>query len=522
MRKRSGQDEHAAVGAGHGEAATDADALVKVLAALDGCATVEDATSRVLEVVRDAFGWEYGSYWQVQGSGNDRALRFVVESGSAGEEFRAVTLAASFTEGVGLSGRAWQRRDVFFVADLGEMTDCVRAPVAQRVGVKSGVCFPIVVRGEVLGTMDFFATRVLTLSDARLQTLRTVATMVSQAADRIAAAVEVANDAADAAAVIGVLSQLMDARTVTQAAGSALQAVRDAFGWAYGSYWRVHDDQALHFELESGSAGPEFREVTLKASFREGVGLSGRAWRNRDLFFVADLGDMTDCVRAPVAQRVGVKSGVCFPIIVSGRVIGTMDFFATETLSPSPGRLETLRQVGRLVSQAFERLFEAEQSAQAAQALITSIGDISETASAAAAAAQQAVDQTRAAQDSVEALGSSSSEIGQVVKTISTIAQQTNLLALNATIEAARAGELGKGFAVVAGEVKELARETGGATEDVGRRILAIQEGAGSAISSIGDIATAVEHVNALHERISRIIAEQAEVTRAFQERAAR
>ena len=61
---------------------------------------------------------------------------------------------------------------------------------------------------------------------------------------------------------------------------------------------------------------------------------------------------MTDCVRAPVAQRVGVKSGVCFPIIVGGEVVGTMDFFATETLTRAAQRLDALRNVGRLVSQA--------------------------------------------------------------------------------------------------------------------------------------------------------------------------
>ena len=72
-------------------------------------------------------------------------------------------------------------------------------------------------------------------------------------------------------------------------------------------------------------------------------------------------------------------------------------------------------------------------------------------------------------------LGESSAEIGNVIKVITSIAQQTNLLALNATIEAARAGEAGKGFAVVANEVKELAKQTAKATEDISRKIEAIQ-----------------------------------------------
>ncbi len=104
----------------------------------------------------------------------------------------------------------------------------------------------------------------------------------------------------------------------------------------------------LRFELESDSAGEEFRQVTLAASFAEGVGLSGRAWRARDLVFVPNLADLTDCVRAPAAGRAGVKSGICFPIIISGRVVGTMDFFTTETITLSESRMSALRNLRAL------------------------------------------------------------------------------------------------------------------------------------------------------------------------------
>ena len=88
----------------------------------------------------------------------------------------------------------------------------------------------------------------------------------------------------------------------------------------------------------------------------------------------------------------------------------------------------------------------------------------------------------------VAKLGESSAEIGNVVKVITSIAEQTNLLALNATIEAARAGEAGKGFAVVANEVKELAQETAKATEDIARRVLAIQGDTTAAVAAIEEI----------------------------------
>src|SRR5690606_9471492 len=144
--------------------------------------------------------------------------------------------------------------------------------------------------------------------------------------------------------------------------------VREQFGWAYGSYWRIDDSAGvLRFAQESGDAGAEFRRVTLAASFSEGVGLSGRAWRARSLVFVDDLGDLPDCVRAPAAQRAGVRSGVCFPLLEGGVVTGTMDFFATERLELSGQRLDTLRTIGVLVSQAIERVAAAERQAEDAK-----------------------------------------------------------------------------------------------------------------------------------------------------------
>src|SRR5215218_9284441 len=82
---------------------------------------------------------------------------------------------------------------------------------------------------------------------------------------------------ADVAAVTAVVRSLADARTVGEAIGAALDAVRTQFGWAYGSYWHLDGpSRALRFVQESGAAGEEFRRVTLTASFSEGVGLSGR------------------------------------------------------------------------------------------------------------------------------------------------------------------------------------------------------------------------------------------------------
>jgi methyl-accepting chemotaxis protein len=113
----------------------------------------------------------------------------------------------------------------------------------------------------------------------------------------------------------------------------------------------------------------------------------------------------------------------------------------------------------------------------------------------------------------VAKLGESSTEIGQVIKVITSIAQQTNLLALNATIEAARAGEAGKGFAVVANEVKELAKETAKATEDISRKIEAIQTDTKGAVQAIAQISGIINQINDISNTIASAVEEQTAVT---------
>lgn len=113
----------------------------------------------------------------------------------------------------------------------------------------------------------------------------------------------------------------------------------------------------------------------------------------------------------------------------------------------------------------------------------------------------------------IDQLGESSLAIGNIIKVITSIAQQTNLLALNATIEAARAGEAGKGFAVVANEVKELAKQTATATEDISRKIEAIQNDSQIAVTSIGSVTEAIEQLNSIAGNIASAMEEQSATT---------
>ncbi|TFV53773.1 methyl-accepting chemotaxis protein [Blastococcus sp. TF02A_35] len=143
----------------------------------------------------------------------------------------------------------------------------------------------------------------------------------------------------------------------------------------------------------------------------------------------------------------------------------------------------------------------------------SAIREISQNASEASRVASQAVDVAEDTTRTVGKLGDSSAEIATVIKLINGIAEQTNLLALNATIEAARAGEAGKGFAVVASEVKELAQETARATEDISKRVEAIQADTAGAVDAISQISTVIGEINDFQATIAAAVEEQTATT---------
>jgi methyl-accepting chemotaxis protein len=142
-----------------------------------------------------------------------------------------------------------------------------------------------------------------------------------------------------------------------------------------------------------------------------------------------------------------------------------------------------------------------------------SIREIAKSANESAKVAKAAVGVAESTNSTIAKLGESSVEIGKVIKVITSIAQQTNLLALNATIEAARAGEAGKGFAVVANEVKELAKETAKATEEIGQKIDAIQTDTKGAVQAIGEISAIINQINDISNNIASAVEEQTVTT---------
>jgi methyl-accepting chemotaxis protein len=245
------------------------------------------------------------------------------------------------------------------------------------------------------------------------------------------------------------------------------------------------------------------------ASILEGVG-EGDLTRQLEVHSRDEMGRMAEATNQAVdSMRRSVRS-----MSNSSRQLSTTSEDLEKVSRDMQGNADQTAAQASAASAAAEQVSTNVQSvATGVSEMEASIREIARNAHDAARVATTAVRVAQTTNATVAKLGESSAEIGQVIKVITSIAQQTNLLALNATIEAARAGEAGKGFAVVANEVKELAKETARATEEISHKIEAIQRDTRGSVEAIGQISAIIHQINDFQNTIASAVEEQTATT---------
>ena len=272
----------------------------------------------------------------------------------------------------------------------------------------------------------------------------------------------------------------------------------------YRQFWRDLNEGKFQ-TAEFKRVGKGGKEVWLQATYNPMYDINNRV--NRVVKFATDI-------TARKVAETKLKVTLSEVSRSSQSLSSAAEELSTVAQQMSSNSEETSAQANTVAAASEQVSKSVETVASSSEEMSASVREIAGNAAQAAKVATEAVRVAEETNKTITELGKSSMEIGKVIKVITSIAQQTNLLALNATIEAARAGEAGKGFAVVANEVKELAKQTAAATEDISQKIEAIQGNTKGAVDAISQITQVIGQINSIQSTIASAVEQQSATTK--------
>jgi methyl-accepting chemotaxis protein len=508
------------------------DLIAEVAAALDAV-SADEALAATLESLQAKLAYDSASLWVENEEGD---LRCRARVGELNKKFGERLDELEVPAGAGLLGKAGKQLDIVHSADLSANRKCPLAKLAASAGGTSALVVPIHDAEQVLGYFFCVNRSEFELEDADSQALKIVGKLAALHCRGKAQAVEASEppqneQQAQLEAQLRALSE-SQAMVEFDRAGNVLDANPNFLRMVGYGLDEIRGCHHQMFVLESERGTPDYK--SFWAALARGEPRAGRYRRvgqhGAELWIQGTYTPVRDTRGATVKivkYAIDVTSEIlqersekqqARSVEASVRENATRLNTAAEELGATANTMlanteDTATRANTVAAASEEVAVTVRTVASSVEEMSASIREIARSASQAADVAGHAVASAEETNQTVARLGQSSAEIGNVIKVITSIAQQTNLLALNATIEAARAGEAGKGFAVVANEVKELAKETAKATEEIGQKIESIQRNTNGAVTAIKNIADIIKRISDIQSTIASAVEQQSATT---------
>lgn len=330
------------------EARRNARLLARLLEELGSCPTRELVLELTMEAVKEELRLEFGVCWSVNAEGGYEVL----DDGRT-----AVTWDGSAMPEDGVLLRCAEDDEVQVVSVAGAPEACPAVGLATRSDVAHLVAIPVTGREEFARVVAVlvFGTEAPAEGEGR-EVFELIGQIVTAAILRVDEQMALMETNASNEALVKLFGETTRAPSTDELAASALDIVKEQFGWDYGAYWRRdHIRGVLVCAGHTSGLTEDFRNFTDTLTFEEGVGLVGQSWQERSLVFLQDLEDEVDSPRLEVTREANVHSALAFPVVADGEVVGALEFLATDRVILSPARRVAIEAVAALISQAFQQ-----------------------------------------------------------------------------------------------------------------------------------------------------------------------